>query len=231
MTPFYANFGYHPRWTREIRHTSASESPEGNRITASILDVHDWCRDNIAEANKEYSRYYNNRRQKTPEFEVGSKVMLSMKHINTVRPMKKLDIRQAGPYEVIERIGTHAYRLQLPPSAKIHDVFHVSLLTAYKSPTYPGQAEEPPGPVEITDEGEEYEVADILDSRRNPRTGRLEYLVEWLGYEGTDEQTSWEPVEYLSNSQDTIAEFHARHPEKLSTNGEPMRRATRTRRL
>jgi hypothetical protein len=103
--------------------------------------------------------------------------------------------------KVIERIGSHAFRLQLPPSAKIHDVFHVSLLTAYRPPKYPGQAAEPPGPVELTDDGEEYEVANIVDSRQHSRTGRLEYLVQWLGYEGTDDHTSWEPKENLSGSQ------------------------------
>jgi hypothetical protein len=97
--------------------------------------------------------------------------------------------------------------LELPSSAKIHDVFHVSLLEAYHTPRYPGQVAEPPGPVEITEEGEEYEVANIVDSRPHPRAGRLEYLVEWLGYEGTDEHTSWEPKENVFGS-----EFHERLP-------------------
>ena len=37
-----------------------------------------------------------------------------------------------GPYEIVERIGEVAYRLRLPPKlAKIHDVFHVSMLRMY----------------------------------------------------------------------------------------------------
>ena len=41
--------------------------------------------------------------------------------------------RFIGPYEILERIGPVAYRLALPPElAKLHNVFHVSMLRRYR---------------------------------------------------------------------------------------------------
>ena len=46
----------------------------------------------------------------------------------------KLNLRFIGPYEILERIGPVAYRLALPPElAKLHNVFHVSMLRRYRS--------------------------------------------------------------------------------------------------
>ena len=44
----------------------------------------------------------------------------------------KLSPRFIGPFEILERVGTVAYRLDLPPSmSSVHEVFHVSMLRRY----------------------------------------------------------------------------------------------------
>ena len=56
----------------------------------------------------------------------------------------KLLPRFIGPFEILERVGTVAYRLVLPPSMSgVHEVFHLSMLRKYT-----------PGPAHVVDWGE-----------------------------------------------------------------------------
>ena len=44
----------------------------------------------------------------------------------------KLSSRFIGPFEILDRVGTVAYRLSLLPSMSgVHEVFHVSMLRRY----------------------------------------------------------------------------------------------------
>ena len=73
----------------------------------------------------------------------GSKMYQDMKQYYGLRWMKKilcfgrkgkLSPRFIGPYEILERVGLVTYRLELPLElAKLHDVFHVSMLRRYRS--------------------------------------------------------------------------------------------------
>ena len=45
---------------------------------------------------------------------------------------EKLSLRFIGPFEILERVGTVAYQLALPPNMSgVHEVFHVSMLQKY----------------------------------------------------------------------------------------------------
>ena len=78
---------------------------------------------------------YPDVRRRPLEFEVGDHVFLKvMPKMGVVRFDKhgKLSPRFIGPFEILERVGTIAYRLALPPSMSgVHEVFHVSMLRKY----------------------------------------------------------------------------------------------------
>jgi len=44
----------------------------------------------------------------------------------------KLAPQYCGPFEILERIGTMEYQLSLPPTVKVCDFFHISLIKYIK---------------------------------------------------------------------------------------------------
>ena len=76
----------------------------------------------------------------------------------------KLSPRFIGPFEILERVGTVAYRLSLLPSmSSVHEVFHVFMLGKYTpDPAHVVDW----GQIEVdTDETFEKRLVCILDSR------------------------------------------------------------------
>jgi hypothetical protein len=70
------------------------------------------------------------------KFAVGDWVWLRLNHraASSVRQgdKSKLGAKYFGPYMVLECIGDVSYKLQLPPQARIHNVFHVSFLKKFQ---------------------------------------------------------------------------------------------------
>ena len=90
-------------------------------------------------AASDRQKSYANLKRKDIEFEVRDKVSLKIslwKKILHFGRKGKLSLRFIGPYEILERVRPIAYRLALPLElAKLHDVFHVSMLRRYRSDT------------------------------------------------------------------------------------------------
>ena len=157
-----------------------------------------------------------------PEYEIGDKVWLSSKNVTSDRPSKKLDHRRLGPFKILSEVSSHARKLELPlPLKRIHPVFHVSLLEPDHPNPFPLRLEPPPAPV-LRGDSLEYEVQQVVDSKRAKRAGaKLHYYVQWKGYEGTGQEYSWEPVENLDNASELIQEFHQAYPDKPGPLGAP----------
>jgi hypothetical protein len=81
--------------------------------------------------------------------------------------------------------------LKLPYQWKIHNIFHASLLTPYVETELHGQ-NFPEPPPEIIEGDPEFEVEQIVESRRIGKKKLLQYKIRWKGYSPAHD--SWEPA-------------------------------------
>jgi len=214
-SPFYANYGYNAQFNVDLRKFAKYPVQAAKDMAEQLKHLHEDLSELIKSAQNQQAKYYDTKHKRV-EFSVGDKVWLLSRNIHMQRPSKKLDWKRLGPYPILERIGTQAYRLQLPLSMKIHPVFHVSLLDRYTESDIPTRIQLPPQPV-IVDNQVEFEAEDVLDSKIMRK--QLFYLVKWKGYPVSD--NSWEPASHLSNARDLVDSFHAKYPNKPSAPSTP----------
>jgi len=206
-TPFFANYGTNPEY-QAIGHLiqGKTTSPE------DMSQLHDTRQAEITEAQIRHKEYYEAQRKPDPNIQQGDMVWLLPRNIRTTRPCRKLDYKKIGPFKILARIGTSAYKLDLPASITIHNTFHISLHELYNDNKLPSQRSDTPLPIII--EGErEYELEEILDSRLH--YNKLQYRAKWTRYSPEDDKT-WYAGEIFENADLAKRNFHSRYPNKLN---------------
>lgn len=208
MTPFFANVGYHPRLEVTLH---PSMVPDTDRHVKELHRIHQVAAENISKALKKHKFYADKLRKDSPTYSVGQKVWLLRRHIRTDRPSARLDYKRLGPFKITARVGNSAYRLQLPATMEIHNVFHVSLLEPYRGNQLASrQTSTPPEPI-VNEMGEnEWEVESILDSRIRHR--RLQYFVTFVGY--GPEEHQWVSAQDFDDDDQLVLQFHTNNPGK-----------------
>ena len=128
-------------------------------------------------------KHYTPKRTLSP----GDKVMLDSRNLKINTPSRKLSPRRYGPFKVLKQISLVAHRIELPSTMKIHNVFHIDLLIPYNETEAYGETYTQPPP-EIIDGEEEYEIEEIINTRRTGKNKKMQYLVRWKGYPSADNQ-------------------------------------------
>ena len=97
-----------------------------------------------------------------------------------------LSKRFFGPFQVVERVGKVAYRLQLPVDAKLHPVFHCSLLKPFQ-----GNPPDTAAPLPPTLFDHQSVIAPlVILATRTVNDDDIEVLVQWQGLSPDD--ATWE---------------------------------------
>ena len=168
QSPFEVLMGYSPR-------------AEIFNVTSSIPTVTLWLRDwkkaredaqkLMIKAQKKWTK------GKTPEqrYKTGDQVWLEGHNLQIDRPSTKLALKRHGPFRIGKVLSPITYQLELPPQWKIHNIFHVDLLTLYHETELHGPNFMKPPP-DLIDGEEEYEVKEILQLQRFRRQHKVQYV-------------------------------------------------------
>jgi len=215
ITPFYANYGFHPAATNPP--TEGPLNPASTVYAHWMKAVYEDSREGLKAAQERMRRYADPARKDPPAYQVGDLVMLNGRNIKTRRPTRKLDHKNHGPFQIEKVVSPLAVRLTLPRKWKIHNVFHVSLLEPYRT----SEHRAPPDPSKVLreaddiEQSEEYDVEEVISSVEKGRGNnkRVLYLVRWLDY---PERKDWteEPYDNFSvGGLEKLREFHQRNPD------------------
>ncbi|KAJ6959486.1 hypothetical protein NC653_037738 [Populus alba x Populus x berolinensis] len=129
-TPYEVLYGMVPPIHIPYTHKDSPVEAVDNYLTQRE-DMFKEIKNNLLQAQHRMTQQANKKRSER-SFSMGDSVYVKLQpyrqHSVHKRICHKLSAKYYGPYTVIQKIGSVAYKLQLPTSAAIHPVFHVSQL-------------------------------------------------------------------------------------------------------
>ncbi|KAJ4780691.1 polyprotein [Rhynchospora pubera] len=200
MTPFEATYGRKP--PSLLAYCAGSSGLEAVDQDLTMRDVIlNQLRANLSKAQNAM-KIFADKKRKEHDFQQGDLVLLKLQPFCQLSLRKhsshKLSLRFYGPYKILERLGPVAYRLDLPPTSRIHPVFHCSLLKPYKGSTTPVIHSLP-----VTDSANQpaHVPIAILQHRTILRGGKEvhQVLIQWSDL--ALEEASWEDMDAVDSSR------------------------------
>ena len=132
QTPFYLNHGRAAATPLDILlpHRKDIVNPASCKFAEKLQQLTAHATKLTLAAQQRQKRYYD-AKHTAVYYAVNEEVLLITAGLNLkITGTNKLAPKWVGPLKVFERVGNIAYRLNLPGTMKIHDVFHVSLRSA-----------------------------------------------------------------------------------------------------
>jgi transposase InsO family protein len=215
VSPFFLNQGFHPRVPASLIGPATPSGPSSldfDSFVSAQQSALAAARDSLLEAQVQQAKHADVHRR-PHSYKVGDQVLLSTEHITTAydstRPAASLQARFFGPFTLLQQRSPVSFQVELPPTMRIHDVFHVDRFKPFfSSPESLGRRSLPPPEPEIINGEIEYEVEAILAHRT--RRKRMEFLIKWVGYDEAKDST-WEPLQSITNSPLILHKYCQEH--------------------
>ncbi|XP_052627007.1 uncharacterized protein LOC128133560 [Lactuca sativa] len=132
-SPFQVVYSVQPRGQLDLMSLPVSRvvPKKVQDFVGGLHDFHKAVHDNLVRANSKYKQDADKKRRQV-DFEVGDFVWAILtKDRFSVGEYNKLSAKKIGPVEIMEKINSNAYRLQLPSHIRCSDVFNVKHLLPY----------------------------------------------------------------------------------------------------
>jgi hypothetical protein len=132
-SPFEVLYGHSPRHFG-IDPASTCAAPDLNTWLREREVMQNLVKQHLLRA-QDRMKHQADKGRSERNFHVGDKVYLEFQpYVQTSlapRANQKLAFKFFGPFRILQRVGSVAYKLDLPPSSSIHPVFHVSQTHSY----------------------------------------------------------------------------------------------------
>jgi hypothetical protein len=211
VSPFEYLYGFNPYSGFDL--LRERDTLTANEYEALRLQHRDMAGEAVAFARTRQKFYYHKKHQSL-RLRPGDEAFLRLHdgyriagHLN-----KKLDRQREGPVKVVEKIGRNAYRIELPPRMKIHDVITAHQLEPMPEGKDPYSRDFPPRrEIQHDDAERDLQIIDYIIKRRiNKQSGQADYLVKWK--DEPHSHNTWLPTSSLSSAREMRNDFDADHP-------------------
>jgi hypothetical protein len=197
MTPFMANYGYDPAVPLTTNFSSPVTTLPDH--VERLQQLHQYAVDLVRASHAAQAALADQKRAPMPNFKVGDMVRITTKGFAfKQQPSAKLRDRFIGPYEIIAQISPVAFKLRLPPKARLHPVFHVSRLEPFHRDTFGRPRGHHPEPM-VNDATHEYRVDSLQDVAYASDGSCLLFHVRWAEPYQDPRHDTWEPYRSIAD--------------------------------
>ncbi|KAE8697362.1 hypothetical protein F3Y22_tig00110621pilonHSYRG00135 [Hibiscus syriacus] len=135
QSPFEIVTGQQPLTPNTVVTKYEGPNPSAHNVAKEWHEQHDLARACLHKAGKRTKKWAD-RKRRDVNFEVGDLVLAKLANVLRHADVHKgLVRRYEGLFQIVKRVGTMAYKLELPPTIRAYPVIYVSLLKPYHQDT------------------------------------------------------------------------------------------------